>query len=193
VTTNILIPAANALHAFPLWFVDDRERETENSSSTHISLWEHSSHFRLIGRGVPSVSAVSQLLYKTQYKARALFERDALPVPYVRLLTNPYEATAPNPAPLPVCEQEIEPTSSFTRASHSLNKLHQAGDRNYPAELTQSCQALAVQLFTHKEALDLSPDPRSRFQFLLHLPRSGFWAQPQLCALRCHIWIACWL
>jgi len=26
-------------------------------------LWEHSSHFRLIGRGVPSVS-VSQLMYK---------------------------------------------------------------------------------------------------------------------------------
>jgi len=31
---------------------------------SHISLWEHSSHFRLIGRGVPSVSVVSQLVYK---------------------------------------------------------------------------------------------------------------------------------
>jgi len=31
---------------------------------SHISLWEHSSHFRLIGRGVPSVSVVSQLMYK---------------------------------------------------------------------------------------------------------------------------------
>jgi len=31
---------------------------------SHISLWEHSSHFRLIGRGVPSVSVVSQLMYE---------------------------------------------------------------------------------------------------------------------------------
>jgi len=31
---------------------------------SHISLWEHSSHFRLVGRGVPSVSVVSQLMYK---------------------------------------------------------------------------------------------------------------------------------
>jgi len=31
---------------------------------SHISLWEHSSHLRLIGRGVPSVSVVSQLVYK---------------------------------------------------------------------------------------------------------------------------------
>jgi len=30
---------------------------------SHISLWEHSSHFRLIGRGVPSVSVVSQLMF----------------------------------------------------------------------------------------------------------------------------------
>jgi len=30
---------------------------------SHISWWEHSSHFRLIGRGVPSVSVVSQLVY----------------------------------------------------------------------------------------------------------------------------------
>jgi len=40
-----------------------REREKFTSKS-HISLWEHSSHFRLIGRGVPSVSVVSQLMYK---------------------------------------------------------------------------------------------------------------------------------
>jgi len=31
---------------------------------SHISLWEHSSHFRLIGRRVPSVSVFSQLMYK---------------------------------------------------------------------------------------------------------------------------------
>jgi len=31
---------------------------------SHISCWEHSSHCRLIGRGVPSVSVVSQLVYK---------------------------------------------------------------------------------------------------------------------------------
>jgi len=30
----------------------------------HISWWEHSSHFRPIGRGVPSVSVVAQLVYK---------------------------------------------------------------------------------------------------------------------------------
>jgi len=30
---------------------------------SHICLWEHSGHFRLIGRGVPSVSVVSQLVY----------------------------------------------------------------------------------------------------------------------------------
>jgi len=40
------------------------EREREIYFKSHISLWEHSSHFRLIGRGVPSVSVVSQLMYK---------------------------------------------------------------------------------------------------------------------------------
>jgi len=39
------------------------EREREIYFKSHISLWEHSSHFRLIGRGVPSVSVVSQLMY----------------------------------------------------------------------------------------------------------------------------------
>jgi len=39
-------------------------REGEFYFKTHISWWEHSSHFRLIGRGVPSVSVVSQLVYK---------------------------------------------------------------------------------------------------------------------------------
>jgi len=39
-------------------------REREIYFKSHISLWEHSSHFRLIGRGVPSVSVVSQLMYK---------------------------------------------------------------------------------------------------------------------------------
>jgi len=33
------------------------------TSRTHISWWEHSSHFRLIRRGVPSVSVVLQLVY----------------------------------------------------------------------------------------------------------------------------------
>jgi len=33
-----------------------RERERETYFKSHISLWEHSSHFRLIGRGIPSVS-----------------------------------------------------------------------------------------------------------------------------------------
>jgi len=36
--------------------------EREIYFKSHISLWEHSSHFRLIGRGVPSVSVVSQLM-----------------------------------------------------------------------------------------------------------------------------------
>jgi len=40
------------------------EREREIYFKSHISLWEHSSHFRLIGRGVPSESVVSQLMYK---------------------------------------------------------------------------------------------------------------------------------
>jgi len=39
-------------------------REREIYFKSHISWWEHSSHFRLIGRGVPSVSVVSQLVYK---------------------------------------------------------------------------------------------------------------------------------
>jgi len=39
-------------------------REREIYFKSHISLWEHSSHCRLIGRGVPSVSIVSQLMYK---------------------------------------------------------------------------------------------------------------------------------
>jgi len=34
-------------------------REREIYFKSHISLWEHSSHFRLIGRGVPSVSCFS--------------------------------------------------------------------------------------------------------------------------------------
>jgi len=38
-------------------------RERENYFKSHTSLWEHSSHFRLIGRGVPSVSVVPQLVY----------------------------------------------------------------------------------------------------------------------------------
>jgi len=41
-----------------------REREREIYIKSHISWWEHSSHFRLIGRGVPSVSVISQLVYK---------------------------------------------------------------------------------------------------------------------------------
>jgi len=40
----------------------DREREFYFTKS-HISLWEYSSDFRLIGRGVPIVSVVSQLVY----------------------------------------------------------------------------------------------------------------------------------
>jgi len=40
------------------------KREREIYFKSHISLWEHSSHFRLIGRGVPGVSVVSQLMYK---------------------------------------------------------------------------------------------------------------------------------
>jgi len=39
------------------------KRERDSLQVPH-SLWEHSSHFRLIGRGVPSMSVVSQLMYK---------------------------------------------------------------------------------------------------------------------------------
>jgi len=35
------------------------EREREIYFKSHISLWEHSSHFRPIGRGVPSVCCFS--------------------------------------------------------------------------------------------------------------------------------------
>jgi len=42
----------------------ERERGREIYFKSHISWWEHSSHFRLIERGVPSVSVVSQLVYK---------------------------------------------------------------------------------------------------------------------------------
>jgi len=38
--------------------------EREIHFKSHISWWERSSHFRLIGRGAPSVSIVSQLVYK---------------------------------------------------------------------------------------------------------------------------------
>jgi len=38
--------------------------EREIYFKSHIFWWEHSSHFRLIGRGVPSVSVVSLLVYK---------------------------------------------------------------------------------------------------------------------------------
>jgi len=38
--------------------------EREIYFKCHISWWEHSSHFRLIGRGVLSVSVVSQLVYE---------------------------------------------------------------------------------------------------------------------------------
>jgi len=38
------------------------EREKEINFKSHVSLWEHSSHFRLIGRGLPSVSVVSQII-----------------------------------------------------------------------------------------------------------------------------------
>jgi len=40
------------------------QSEREIYFKSHISLWEHSSHVWLIGRGVPSVSAVSQLVCK---------------------------------------------------------------------------------------------------------------------------------
>jgi len=39
-------------------------RERNIYFKSHTSGWEHSSHFRLIGRGVPSASVVSQLVYK---------------------------------------------------------------------------------------------------------------------------------
>jgi len=39
-------------------------KESEFYFKSHISLWEHSSHFRLIRKGVSSVSVVSQLVYK---------------------------------------------------------------------------------------------------------------------------------
>jgi len=42
----------------PKKFPFRRERESFYFKS-HISLWEHSSHFRLIGRGVPSVLFLS--------------------------------------------------------------------------------------------------------------------------------------
>jgi len=50
-----------------VWFIMTylrRAGEREIYFKSHLSLWEHSSHIRLIGRGVPSVSVVSQLMYK---------------------------------------------------------------------------------------------------------------------------------
>jgi len=55
---------ASAAH-FPVF----AERERERYFKSHISWWEHSSHFRLIGRGVPSVSVVSQLVYNFLWMA----------------------------------------------------------------------------------------------------------------------------
>jgi len=46
-------------HCLLFAFARERERERELLQSAHISLWEHSSHNRLIGRGVPDVSFVS--------------------------------------------------------------------------------------------------------------------------------------
>jgi len=40
-----------------------KRKERDILQSTHISLWEHSSHCKLIGRGVSCVSGVSQLVY----------------------------------------------------------------------------------------------------------------------------------
>jgi len=40
-------------------FLAPLEREREIYFKSHFSLWEHFSHFRLIGRGVPSVLVVS--------------------------------------------------------------------------------------------------------------------------------------
>jgi len=45
------------------WSLFIPEREREFYFKSHISLWGHSSHFRLIGRGVPNVSVVSWLMY----------------------------------------------------------------------------------------------------------------------------------
>jgi len=45
------------------------KRERERYFKSHMSWWEHSSHFRLIGRGVPSVSVVSQLVYNFLWMA----------------------------------------------------------------------------------------------------------------------------
>jgi len=39
------------------------QREREIYFKSRISSWEHSSHFRLIGRGFLSVSVVTQLVY----------------------------------------------------------------------------------------------------------------------------------
>jgi len=73
--------------------------EREIYFKSHISLWEHSSHFRLIGRGVPSVSVVSQLMYK--FLCLGLPQGKS-PGPHVKdQELNPRPHT-PRPAALPV-------------------------------------------------------------------------------------------
>jgi len=56
--TRVRFAPRSRLLPFLKFTVEQREREREFYFKSHISLWEHSSHFRLIGRGVPSVSVV---------------------------------------------------------------------------------------------------------------------------------------
>jgi len=48
------------IFAFLFESLGQGERKRDLLQSTHISLWEHSSHARLIGRGIPGVSLVSR-------------------------------------------------------------------------------------------------------------------------------------
>jgi len=65
-----------------------KTEEREIYFKSHISLWEHSSHFRLIERGVPSVSVVSQLMYKFLWPPPRKIPRSPCERPGVKPLTS---------------------------------------------------------------------------------------------------------
>jgi len=95
-----------------IWDHTDRiEREIYFKS--HISLWEHSSHFRLIGRGVPSVSVVSQLMYKFLCLASPKEN------PHVKDQESNPRPHTPRPAALPVKVEQRDRNLESIRVSKS--------------------------------------------------------------------------
>jgi len=53
-----VLPHLQLMYVVFLLLTEHRQRDRVLLQSTHISLWEHSSHYRLIGRGVPGIPQV---------------------------------------------------------------------------------------------------------------------------------------